>query len=105
MDDWILAMQSWGIPLERISQISSLPVPGDIYKEIDLRIQRLTKAPEAVLYSTVHLPETENLYYKDHSLYEFEAKVVDVFMNLLENQKKNILILDRSAIYPTSGGQ
>lgn len=36
---------------------------------------------------------------------EFEGKVVDVFANVLENNKNNILILDQSAIYPTSGGQ
>jgi alanyl-tRNA synthetase len=30
---------------------------------------------------------------------------VDVFANILDHGKRNILILDRSAIYPTSGGQ
>lgn len=61
-------------------------------------------APEAILYNTVHLPETDNLYYKDNNLFDFEAKIVDVFANVLEQNKHNILILDRSAIYPTSGG-
>lgn len=31
IDDWIVAMQSWGIPADRISEISKLPVPGNIY--------------------------------------------------------------------------
>jgi len=35
----------------------------------------------------------------------FEAKIVDVFANVLDSGKRNIMILDRSAIYPTSGGQ
>jgi Ser-tRNA(Ala) deacylase AlaX len=50
------------------------------------------------------LPETENLYYKDHNLFDFDAKVVEVFQNVLDKNKNNLLILDRSAIYPTSGG-
>lgn len=37
MDDWIVAMQSWGIPADRISEISKLPVPGDLYYEIAQR--------------------------------------------------------------------
>lgn len=65
----------------------------------------MAKAPENILYSTVHLPETDNLYYKDHNLMSFDAKVVDVFANVLDHNKRNLLILDRSAIYPTSGGQ
>ena len=104
IDDWIVAMQSWGIPADRISQISGVAVPGNLYYEIAQRQERIAKAPESILYSTVHLPETDNLYYKDQSLFDFDAKVVDVFSNLLDHNKNNILILDRSAIYPTSGG-
>jgi len=35
----------------------------------------------------------------------FDGKIVDVFANVLDGGKRNIMILDRSAIYPTSGGQ
>ena len=35
----------------------------------------------------------------------FDGKIVDVFANVLDHGKRNIMILDRSAIYPTSGGQ
>jgi hypothetical protein len=35
---------------------------------------------------------------------EFDATVVDVFANILQGNKKNILIVDKSAVYPTSGG-
>jgi len=38
-------------------------------------------------------------------MYNFEAQVVDVFSNVLDKNKRNILIVDRSAVYPTSGGQ
>ena len=104
IDDWIIAMQSWGIPADRISSLSKQPVPGNLYYDIAQRQERIAKAPETILYSTVHLPETDNLYYKDHNLLDFEAEIVDVFDNILDKGKRNLLILDRSAIYPTSGG-
>lgn len=105
IDDWIIAIQSWGIPADLISQIAKQEVPGNLYYEIAMRQERVAKAPENILYSTTHLPETDNLYYKDHNLMNFEAKIVDVFANVLDHNKRNLLILDKSAIYPTSGGQ
>jgi alanyl-tRNA synthetase len=44
---------------------------------------------------------TEHLYYHDSFLYEFDAEVIDVF-NI---DSRPALILDRTAFYPTSGGQ
>ena len=34
----------------------------------------------------------------------FKAKIVEVFNNIKDNNKKNIIILDQSLFYPTSGG-
>ena len=68
IDDWIVCMQSKGIPADKVSDYSKLPVPGNLYYEIALRQERVAKAPEQILYQTNHLPETENLYYKDHNL-------------------------------------
>jgi alanyl-tRNA synthetase len=46
------------------------------------------------------------IFYNDHTLMKFEANIVAVFKNALsKNRESNIVILDRSAIYPTSGGQ
>lgn len=36
---------------------------------------------------------------------DFDATIVDVFRNVTQGQTPNLLILDRSAVYPTSGGQ
>jgi alanyl-tRNA synthetase len=44
---------------------------------------------------------TERLYYSDSFLYEFDATVVDV----LERDGRTAVVLDKSAFYPTSGGQ
>lgn len=38
-------------------------------------------------------------------MYDFDAQIVDVYSNVLQDGKKNIVILDQSAFYPTSGGQ
>jgi len=105
IDDWILAMQSWGIPADKISELSNTPIPGNLYYEIATRQEKVAKAPETVLYNTIHLPETKCLYFDDNRLFEFEGQVVDVFDNVLEGGKRNLVILDQSAFYPTSGGQ
>lgn len=57
------------------------------------------------MYNTIHLPETVNIYYDDHTCMEFDGKILEVFANVTQNNSPNILILDRSAVYPTSGGQ
>ena len=97
-------MQSYGIPADRVAQISGIPVPGNLYVEIATRLEKTAKKPELVLYDLVHLPETVNLYYTQQEKYDYDAKVIDVLQNKMDNLRKNILILDRSAIYPTSGG-
>src|SRR3954454_1576276 len=43
---------------------------------------------------------TDRLYYRDSFLYEFEAEVSEV-----THEPKPALILNRTAFYPTSGGQ
>lgn len=65
----------------------------------------MAKKPETILYNTLHLPETKNLYFDDSHLFDFEAEIVEVFQNVLEENKRNLLILNQSAFYPTSGGQ
>lgn len=75
INDWIVAMQSWGIPADTISKLSGIPVPNDLYKEIADWAERQPKASEVVLYDTTMHQETWNLYYDNHHLYKFEAKI------------------------------
>lgn len=56
------------------------------------------------LYDTSKLDETENLYYNSHEL-KFEATILGVLENQKDKKKRNIIVLDKSAFYPTSGGQ
>jgi alanyl-tRNA synthetase len=44
---------------------------------------------------------TDRLYYHDSFLYDFDARVVET----LERQGRSVIVLDRTAFYPTSGGQ
>ena len=44
---------------------------------------------------------TERLYYHDSFLYDFDARVVESFTR----DGKQAIVLDRTAFYPTSGGQ
>jgi alanyl-tRNA synthetase len=46
---------------------------------------------------------TERLYYRDSFLYEFDAEVLD--LSASDSDSRPALILDRTAFYPTSGGQ
>lgn len=45
---------------------------------------------------------TEHLYYSDSFLYEFDAEVID---SIVGADARPAIILDRTAFYPTSGGQ
>jgi len=56
IDDWIIAMQSWGIPADAISQITKLPIPGNLYYEIANRQEATQKAEEVILYDTTAFP-------------------------------------------------
>jgi alanyl-tRNA synthetase len=47
---------------------------------------------------------TEHLYYHDSFLYEFDAEVVDL-VPTSDSDSRPAIILDRTAFYPTSGGQ
>lgn len=68
--------------------------------------EKIAKATEQILYDTITYPETDNLYYKNHRQYEFKAKILAVLKNVTEKEKgNNIVILESSAFYPTSGGQ
>ena len=100
-------MQSWGIPADKISAIAKQEIPVDLYYKIAEMAEWIIPDTERILYDTIHLPETVNMYYEDHHLYKFSGKIQDIFVNVHDKEhegKQNIVILDQSAFYPTSGG-
>lgn len=115
LEDWYTAVTSWGIPSDTIAKISGNSIPDNLYYYIDEKKARIVKAPEKILYDTLHIPETVCLYYDHHksdtsriSNYEFGGTLIDVLVNVSEegeNGKRNIAILDKTGFYPTSGGQ
>jgi alanyl-tRNA synthetase len=68
INEWIIAVQSWGIPAETISQITKLPIPGNLHDKISSGQEQTVKAEGVPIYDTHDFPETENLYYKDHRM-------------------------------------
>ena len=97
-------MQSHGIPADKIAEITKTPMPSTLYYEISQRQERTAKATEVILYNTSHLKETENLYYNNSDMMQFTGTIIEIFKNVTKKNIPNIVILDRSAIYPTSGG-
>lgn len=77
-----MVITSWGISADKIAEISKLPIPGNLYYEIAMKAERTAKATEKILYNTLHLPETGNLYYADSRRMDFDAKVIAVYANL-----------------------
>jgi alanyl-tRNA synthetase len=56
----------------------------------------------SLLSRSVKMPVTERLYYNDSHLIEFDARVVDVTERV---SGWTAVVLDRTAFYPTGGGQ
>ena len=73
IDDWILAMTSWGIPVDTIAKVSGIKAPGNLYYEIATRQEKVMKAPEKILYNTIHLPETRSIYFDDNKSMDFSG--------------------------------
>ncbi len=75
-----------------------ITIPEDFYGKVSLLNKEADEIKETK--EKLHLedvPETEILYYKDFALVEFRGEVLKVIGNKV--------ILDKTAFYPTSGGQ
>ncbi len=89
---------SHGISPEMIAEYAPVKIPDNFYAKVSQLQKEIqpVKEKKAKLHIG-NLPDTEILYYKDFALVEFEAVVLKVI-----NDK---VILDKTAFYPTSGGQ
>lgn len=105
LDDWILAVSSWGVSPDFVAKVTGQAIPLNLYYEIASRQEKMVRATPAQLYATAHLPETNSLYYANHKQYDFQGRVLEVMRNVADHSKPNIVVLDQSAFYPTSGGQ
>lgn len=100
---------SHGLPPEIVRELAeseglTAEIPENFYALIAERhmqtIRQMGEAkPEKWLENkVVGLPKTEELYYKDQYMKEFEAKVIKVF-------GKDYVVLDKTCFYPEGGGQ
>jgi len=105
LDEWIVCVSSWGVAADQVAKITGQPIPLNLYYEIASRQEKMVRATAAQLYATAHLPETNSLYYGNHLQYEFTGKILEVMRNVTDGSKPNIVVLDQSSFYPTSGGQ
>jgi len=80
--------------------IPGLKIPDDFYAKVaELHEAKEQKAAtvKAEEITLGILPETKALYFADYKLTEFTGKVLKVV--------KDVVVLDQTAFYPTSGGQ
>lgn len=111
IDDWITVVTTFGLDADQVSEITGTPVPGDLYSKIAEQQERnQIKTAALQLYDTSAVPPTECLYYSTKGgefLRELDgARVVHAFANIEDKAAgHNIVVLDRTIVYPTSGGQ
>jgi alanyl-tRNA synthetase len=77
-----------------------IDVPEDFYKkvsELHEKREQIHQTKHEKELDLKSIPETEILYYVDYKLVDFTAKVEKII--------KNNVILNKTAFYPTSGGQ
>lgn len=101
VNELITLYESQGIAPELIEKEAEkfgleIEVPENFYYLVAKKNEKEAAEKIAIELSGQYA-KTEELYYKDPLLSEFEAKVIGV--------EKDFVILDRTAFYPTSGGQ
>jgi alanyl-tRNA synthetase len=101
---------SHGLPPEIVKQTAEtedlkVEIPDNFYVLIAQRHMQAPKPMEEEVKSeqwletaVSNIPETEQLYYQDQYMKEFEAKV----LNVIENE---YVVLDKTCFYPEGGGQ
>ncbi len=95
---------SQGIPPEMIQKEAEkegveIKVPENFYAKVAERHpDTAEKESRGKEYDLKNIEKTDLLYHQDAKLFEFSAKVLKVI-------DKNKVVLDRTAFYPTSGGQ
>ena len=97
------------MPAEIISQVSGLQVPSNLHSKIAELQERNQKSAEQVLYNTTYLPETKHLYHNhpgsNNPIYDCTAKIIQIYTNIQDNMKPNLVVLDQTTFYPNAGGQ
>ncbi|MBU4246130.1 MAG: alanine--tRNA ligase [Nanoarchaeota archaeon] len=78
-----------------------ITIPDDFYKKVAERHEKVAAKAETKKAKTFNLssiPETNILYFDNYALLNFDAKVLKII-------EGKYIVLDKTAFYPTSGGQ
>jgi len=90
------------ISLEAKNLGINVDIPDDFYKlvsELHEKKEQIHSTYDEDSFDLDPNIKTELIYFDDWKLVEFETKILEII------KEKNILILEKSAFYPTSGGQ
>jgi alanyl-tRNA synthetase len=91
---------SKGISPEEIAQVIDIEIPDNFYSLVSEKHEQQVAKTQTRVESDldlVNLDETNIMYFDDYNFTEFEATIIKI--------KDNKIILDKTAFYPTSGGQ
>lgn len=96
-EDLITLYDSHGISPDMVPGVK---VPDDFYARVAARHEQKEQKGATIKSEDVPLtdvPDTKALYYQDYKLSEFSAKVLRIV--------GDVVVLDQTVFYPTSGGQ
>ncbi len=93
LEELLKVYESQGITPEELG----IKVPREFYKKLTEKRSGRRIHEEKINFDVSHLPATQILYYNEPEIFEFEAEVIESF--------DDWVVLDKTAFFPTSGGQ
>jgi alanyl-tRNA synthetase len=96
MEELVRLYDSDGITPEQLG----VDVPAEFYDEVTKRHVSREKDERKPKLDVSGIPPTQILYYEEPYIFEFGAKILKIF-----GDNHDLIVLDRTAFYPTSGGQ
>jgi len=98
-EDIVMFYESDGINPDLLVEAGvDVVVPTDFYTRVTARHMEEKLIEEKFMFDVTGLPDTRLLFYENPNLFKFKTKVLKIFDD-------NFIVLDKTAFYPTSGGQ
>ncbi|KAH7830219.1 alanyl-tRNA synthetase, incomplete, only C-terminal part [Monocercomonoides exilis] len=121
VEDWIKLSTTYGVMPDQIAKVTGQQIPQNYYSELaemkEKTTRQLSTGVNAYAEQMKGVPETKELLYarreesdpaveKPMDLEDlgFEGRCIRVFVNN-ETRERDLVVLDETLFYPTSGGQ